>query len=248
MRISICGELSIEHGSALVREAALPGRLGRRLWTYLVLNRRRPVGREELVAALWGEASPDAADASLNALVSRVRAAVATLDATSIAIRSTGGGYALHLDADVFVDRERAWSAIHHVQATRRAGNVRDAWAEAVIANEIAARGFLPGESAPWIEGERRTLRDVELQALEAICDAELDQRRPEEAERVARRLIAADPLRESGYRGLMRALALAGNAAQAARVMEECRSALASVSAVPSLETQRVFREVLPR
>src|SRR4051812_2518860 len=106
----------------MLREAALPGRLGRRLWTYLVLNRRRPVGRDELIAALWGESSPEAADASLNALVSRVRAAVGTLGATGAAIRSTGGGYALQLDADVFVDRERAWTAIHHVQATRRAG------------------------------------------------------------------------------------------------------------------------------
>jgi DNA-binding SARP family transcriptional activator len=246
MRISICGALSIEHGPVVVAEAGLPGRLGRRLWAYLVLNRRRPVGREELTLALWGEASPDAADASLNALVSRLRRGLATLDADGIAIRSTSGGYALHLPPDAVVDRERAWLAIHHVEATRRAGHARDAWAEAVIASEIAGRGFLPGETAPWIEGERRILRDVELQALEAICDAEIDQHRPAEAERVARRLIAADPLRESGYRSLMRALGAAGNAAQATRVMDECRSALASVSAVPSLETQRVFREVL--
>jgi DNA-binding SARP family transcriptional activator len=171
---------------------------------------------------------------------------MATLQADGFAIRSTSGGYSLHLPPDVVVDRERAWSAIHHVEAIRRAGSVRDAWAEAVIANEIAGRGFLPGEAASWIEGERRILRDIELQALEAICDAEIDQHRPAEAERVARRLIAADPLRESGYRSLMRALSAAGNSGQAARVMDECRTALASVSAVPSQETERVFREVL--
>ena len=67
------------------------------------------------------------------------------------------------------------------------------------------------------------------------------------EAERIARRLIAADALRESGYRHLMRALAAGGNAAQAARVMDECRAALATVSAKPSAETQRVFREIVP-
>jgi DNA-binding SARP family transcriptional activator len=245
VRISICGELVVETDQALVRENAMPGRLGRRLWAYLVLNRRRPVGREELVGALWGEDSPDAADASLNALVSRVRGAVGDPD-SGIEIRAASGSYSLRLPADTFVDRERAWSAIHHVQSIRRSGDVAGAWAEAIIANEIAARGFLPGESAPWIEGERRTLHDVELQALEAICEAELDQRRPAEAERVARRLIAADALRESGYRHLMRALAAAGNAAQAARVMDECRAALAASSASPSPETERVFREVI--
>jgi len=246
VRVRICGSLSIEEGDVVVGEPALPGRLGRRLWTYLVLHRRRPIGRSELVDALWGEESPEAADASLNALVSRVRAALAPLGSERAELRATSGSYALRLSADAFVDRERAWTAITHVQAIRRAGNVAEAWSEAVIASEIASRGFLLGEDAPWIEAERRTLRDIELQALEAICDAELAQARAPEAERVARRLIATDSLRESGYRYLMRALAAGGNAAQAASVMEECRAALASVSAHPSDATERVFREIV--
>ena len=246
MRVLVCGRLSIEEGDLIVAETALPGRLGRRLWSYLVLHRRRPVGRGELVEALWGDASPEVEDASLNALTSRVRSVIAPLGKERAELRGSSGAYSLHLSADVFVDRERAWTAIHHVQAMRREGKVREAWAEAIIANEIAARGFLPGEDAPWIEAERRTLREIELQALEAVCDAELDQRRASEAERVARRLITADPLRESGYRYLMRAVAQGGNAAQAVAVMEECRDALGAVAAKPSAETERVFREIV--
>ena len=246
MRVFICGRLSIEDESLIVPETALPGRLGRRLWTYLVLYRRRPVGRAEVIEALWGEASPEAADSSLNALISRVRSALAPLGHPRAELRTASGSYTLALASDAFVDRERAWTAIYHVQALRRNGQVRAAWAEAVIANEIAARGFLPGEDAPWIEAERRTLRDIEMQALEAICDAELDQGRAADAERVARRLIGIDPLRESGYRGLMRALAAAGNAAQSASVMLECRAALATVSARPSEVTERLYREIV--
>ena len=245
MRVFICGSLRIEFERSSVSEAAFPGRLGRRLWAYLVLNRRRPVGRGELADALWQEASPDAADASLNALVSRLRTIVSQGDGHAT-IRASTGTYVLVLPDDVVVDRERAWTAINHVRAVRRQGDIRGAWAEAVIANEIAARGFLPGEDGAWIEAERRTLRDVELQALEAIGDAEIDQARPDEAERVARRLIASDALRESGYRLLMRALAAGGNRAQAVRVMAECRAALAAASASPSAETERVFRQVL--
>ena len=245
MRISICGELVVEADGSVVRETAFPGRLGRRLFAYLVLQRRRPVGRDELITALWGDESPEAADASLNALVSRTRGAVGDA-ASGIELRATSGTYTLHLPDDAFVDRERAWTAIHHVQSIRRGGDIAGAWAEAVIANEIAARGFLPGEDAPWIEAERRTLHDIELQALDAICEAELAQGRPLEAERVARRLISADPLRESGYRFLMRALAQSGNAAQAVAVMDECRAALAAVSARPSNETERAFREIV--
>ena len=249
MRVTICGRLLIEGREATLTESSLPGRLGRRLWAYLVLNRRRLVSRAELHDALWGEESPDAADASLNALVSRLRSALATLDSGDdrAELRGATGTYELALPAHTFVDRERAWEAISHVQSTRRRGDPAGAWAEGVIAHDIAARGFLPGEEAEWIEAERRVLRDIEIQSLEAIVEAELDRRLPAEAERVARTLISLDGLRESGYRLLMRALAAGGNGAQASRVMEECRLALAGADAQPSAETERVYREVNP-
>jgi DNA-binding SARP family transcriptional activator len=245
VRISVCGHLRVETALGVVEEASLPGRLGRRLWVYLVLNRRRPLGRGELMEALWGEEPPDAADASLNALASRVRSAIATVT-PDVELRASAGSYVLGLPGDVFIDRERAWTAIHHVDALRRQGDVAAAWSEAVIANEIAGRGLLPGEDGPWITAERRTLRDIELQALEAIGEAEIERDRADEAERVGRRLIATDPLRESGYRLLMRALAAAGNRAQAARVMDECRAALGAAAATPSPATEKVYREVV--
>lgn len=241
----MCGELRVEGAGGIVWQRELPGRLGRRLWSYLVLNRRRVMANDELATALWGDAIPDAWEASLHALVSRVRHTVGRIDAGSV-IRPTGAGYALSLPADTFVDRERAWDAIHHVRSTHRSGDLAGAFAEAVIAHEIAARGFLPGESGEWIEAERRLLRGIEVQALEAVVEAELARGRPAEAERAARSLIGLDPLRESGYRLLMRSLAAAGNGAAAAEVMSECQQALATVGAAPGRETDRVFRTVL--
>lgn len=247
MRVTVCGELRVEATGSVLLQRQLPGRLGRRLWAYLVLNRRRAMANEELATALWQDAIPDAWASSLHALISRVRREVERLDAGA-AIRTVGAGYTLDLPRDAFVDRERAWDAINHVRAVLRRGDVAAAWAEGVIANEIAARGFLPGEAGEWIEAERRLLRGIELQALEAIAEAEIAQGRPAEAERVARSLIGLDPLRESGYRLLMRALAAGGNAAAAAGVMEECRTALGAVGASPSADTDRVFRGLVAR
>ena len=90
----------------------------------------------------------------MHELVSRVRRVVSSADPAA-SIRRSGSGYALELPPDTFVDRERAWQAIHHVRAKERRGEVAAAWAEAVIAHEIAARGFLAGETGPWIEAER---------------------------------------------------------------------------------------------
>lgn len=245
MRVLLCGELRLEGSDRLVPQRELPGRLGRRLWAYLVLNRRRTIGGDEIATALWGDDIPDAWEASLHPLVSRLRHVLARLDPRA-KLLATGGGYALALPDDVFVDRERAWEAIHHVRALHRRGEVGTAFAEAVIAHEIAARGFLPGEAGEWIEAERRLLRGIQVQALEAVVEAELAQDHPAESERVARSLIALDPLRESGYRLLMRSLAASGNGAAAAGVMEECRSALASAGATPSAETERALRSAL--
>lgn len=249
LRIAICGPLTISDGAIVVREEALPGRLGRRMWAYLVLERRRLVGRDELASALWGDDVPDAWDSSLNAVASRIRSALRPIAAAApeLVLRGSAGRYGLDLPEGATVDRERAWDAIHHVQAIRRAGDLRAAFTEAIIAAEIAGRGFLPGEDGAWIEAERRTLRDIEVQALEAVADAELSRGRPAEAERVARRLLGRDPLRESGYRLLMRALAASGNAAQAARVIEECRAALRDLGGTrPSAETERVYLEIV--
>ena len=245
MRVNVCGELRLEGNGGLVAQRGLPGRLARRLWVYLVLNRRRPIGMDEIATALWGDEVPDAWESSVHALVSRLRKAVDQVD-PSVTIRPTGVGYSLALPQGTFIDRERAWDAIHHVRAVQRSGDTAGAWAEAVIAHEIAARGCLAGESGEWIEAERRLLRGIELQALEAIAEAELTRSRPDEAERVARSLIGVDPLRESGYRLLMRSLAAAGNGAAVAGVMSECRAALATAGAAPSDETDRTYRGLL--
>src|SRR2546427_1420266 len=74
LRIQICGTLAITLGELVVTEAQLGGRQGRRLWTYLVLNRARAIGRDELAGAVWGEEQPEAGDSAPSALASRVRA------------------------------------------------------------------------------------------------------------------------------------------------------------------------------
>ena len=114
---------------------------------------------------------------------------------------------------------------------------------------EIAARGFLPGEDGPWIEGQRQALREIRLRACERTVEAELARGRPDIAETEARLLLALDPLREASYRLLMRALAAGGNPAQAAAIYAVCRRTCGSGRGwTPSIETERVFREIAGR
>ena len=57
MIIHLRGELRLEVGGSRA-EGKLPGRLGRALLAFLVLNRHRPVTRDELMGALWPASVP----------------------------------------------------------------------------------------------------------------------------------------------------------------------------------------------
>jgi DNA-binding SARP family transcriptional activator len=248
LRVRVCGRLSLEQGSVVVREGDLPARQGRRLWVFLVLRRRRPVARDEIAQAVWGDDTPDAWDVALNALVSRLRAALRPFGRTARApsIESEVGRYTLALPEGTFVDFERARWGLHEAETLQGRGEYGGALAEARVAMEIAQRGLLPGEEAPWIQSPRRALQDIHVHALECTVASELRRGRPEVAEREAEALVALDPLREQGYRLLMQALAARGDPAEAGRVMADCRKTLREQAGLsPSAETERVFREL---
>jgi DNA-binding SARP family transcriptional activator len=251
LRIAICGRLTIEHPAATILEAAFPARQGRRLWAFLVLNRRIPVSRDRIAGAVWGDDIPEAWDTTLNGVISRLRALLRPIAAAEpgISLRGEVGRYQLCLPNGVFVDAERARFAMHSAETRLRGADIGGALSEARVAIEIAARGFLDGEHGPWIEGQRRALRDIQIHALECTAEAELRRGNAHLAEHEAEHLIALDPLRESGYRVLMRALAAGGNRAAVARVMEECRCVLEREAGVgPSRETLALRDDLMMR
>jgi DNA-binding SARP family transcriptional activator len=248
LRVCVCGRLSLEHRATVVREADFPARQGRRLWAFLVLKRRLPVARDELADAVWGDDTPDAWDTALNALVSRLRAALRPLarSAPDLSIQSEGGRYVLTLPGSAVVDFERARWGLHEADRLFARDEFGPALSEARVAMEIAGRGFLPGEETPWIQAHRRRLAEIHVHALERTVQAELRRGRPEIAEREAEALVALDCLREEGYRLLMRAVSARGNPAGAGRVLADCRRALREQAGmVPSPETERLFREI---
>src|SRR5579864_9219897 len=77
VRVQICGALSVELDGRRI-EGQLPGRQGRLLFTYLVVNRHRQVPRDEVAEALWREPDPAAIDTRLNPLLSKLRRILGT--------------------------------------------------------------------------------------------------------------------------------------------------------------------------
>jgi len=246
VRIYLTGRICIEADGSLIDERMLPARQGRRAFAYLACARARPVPREELADAVWGDAPPDGWDAALSALVSKLRTTLAR-SVGGIEIATVSGAHELRLPHDGWLDIEAAAIAIDEAEGAARAADRARAWGSASVACAIAARPFLASDSAPWIERQRTALRDIHVRAIELLADLNLADGRAPLAIQFAARCIDLEPYRETAYQRLMRAHALAGNRAEALRAYERCRRLLAEeLGADPSPETERIYLELL--
>ena len=200
---------------------ALPGRQGRLLFAYLVLNRDRDCGRAELIDVLWPEDPPAAADTALSALLSKLR-------------RALGDGALAGRSELRLVPPGRSTSTSRRAAAAAaRAEAAIDGsdWAGGRRARPQRARGRpadLPARLRGPV-GRRAAARAREpcaLRALEALAEAGLRRggRELGAAEQAARAAIAAAPFRESAHRLLMEIHEAAGNPAEALRAFEDLR------------------------
>ena len=242
-RVQLCGPMRVELNGRRV-EHALPGRQGRVLFAYLLLERDRWVSRDELTALLWPEQPPASARTTLRALLSKLRAAVGE--------QVLAGGSELRIDlgSEAWIDVEAAFSALERTEKAIAEGSWREAWSAAQVALSIASRRFLPTEQGEWIEERRRGLEDVRLGALERLAQVALELGGSElvAAERCARAIVDAAPYRESGYLLLMRTLAARGNPAEAVRAYDRARTRLRDELGIPPAPELRELNDRLVR
>ena len=248
VRVYVTGEVQVEHGETLLREAGLLGRQGRLVFVYLALERERAVDGDELAELLWPDRLPPSSALALSAIISKLRSALGRLGLSrNEVIVSAFGCYQLRLPPDAWVDLEAASSALHEAEGAILAGDPAGAYGGALIAVTILKRPFLTGEEGEWVESRRdeqtRMLvraRDCFAQALHANGETEL-------ALQHAREAVRLEPFRESGYVRLMRLLVEHGDRAEAIRVYEQCRGLLANDLGVrPTDELEDLHRKLL--
>ena len=240
--IQLCGRFAVDLDGERI-ETKLPGRQGRLLFAYLVLNRHRVVSRSELVDAVWpGELPRDPSDA-LAALLSKLRTVLGNQ-------RVQGRGEVqLVLSAGTRIDVERALTTVHEAESACALRDWTRAWAAALSAQLVAKRRLLGEYEAPWIDEWRATLDDVLARSLECYGTACLGLGGTElaGAERAARQLVRAAPLRESGTGLLMRALEERGNVAEALLAYDSLRQRLRDeLGLAPAPSLQAEYRRLL--
>src|SRR3989475_13018164 len=129
LRIYLAGEVAVEHGDLLLREADLAGRQGRLAFVYLVAERERAVTQSELAELLWPDAMPPSWPVALSAVISKLRQKLGTLglDRERI-IANAFRCYQFRPPADTWIDIEAAADAVHQAEGAVLANQPESAY------------------------------------------------------------------------------------------------------------------------
>lgn len=173
----------------------------------------RPVLRQFIAFSLWTEKNEERAFGNLRSALWRIRRMDLDL------VTSLGGRLAL--GADIWVDVRAATATatailagcppvpVHAGQALLSSGDLLVDWYD------------------PWLAPEREHLRQLRLRALEALSAGLLERGDVTGALESALAAVAAEPMRESAHRTVIRAHLAEGNLAEALRQYETYRSSV---------------------
>lgn len=179
-----------------------------RLVAFLAL-RSHPMQRGQVAGALWLDVPESRAAANL-------RSALWRLHACGLPIVEARNG-ALHLDPRIPIDFHEG------IERARR-------WmADAVTEDDIAAGPpALEGELLPdwdddWVAAERERYHQMRLHGLEAMAESMILRGRCGDALLAALAAVAADALRETAHRALVKVHLAEGNVGEAIRQVRRC-------------------------
>jgi DNA-binding SARP family transcriptional activator len=209
-----------------------------RLVAYLALH-SRPLLRIHVAGTLWNDASESRSCANLRSALWRVR------DRSSAVVQVTPSH--LGLGREVVVD-------VREVVKLARGLLDEPVHSDAVEPDSSQLEGdLLPDWYDDWLTIERERLRQLQVHALEQIAERALRRGRFGKAIDSCLAAIAADPLRESAHRLLIKAyLAEGNNSAGLRQYHEYCRYAHEELGLEPSAQLHELIRggtnEVTPR
>jgi predicted ATPase/DNA-binding SARP family transcriptional activator len=240
--IQLLGGLAARRGPHVVSRFRTRKMAG--LFAYLACHPDRAHPRESLIELLWPDADPDAGRQSLSQALSSLRhqfeppgaAPCSVFIADRDAIR-------LHLPA-VTTDL----AAFDHLLDAGRRPDACSIERRRSLADAVALhRGeLLPGFYDDWVLAERERVLEGYIGALAEL--GAIHERAGELALALeaARRAVAADPLRESSHRMLMRLLAATGDSRAALTHYESLKRRLArEVGGDPEPRTQALAQQM---
>ncbi|HEU5269398.1 MAG TPA: BTAD domain-containing putative transcriptional regulator [Jatrophihabitans sp.] len=246
LRFEVLGPLRVLRG-----DSPLPlGPVQRRVvLAVLLLQRNRPIGRQQMIDAVWGKAQPSHAVNLVQRHVSGLRMMLEpqrSARSSSDLLSWTGSGYQFKappgsLDLEVFENR------LATARTARAGGDLAKAARELHAALQLWRGPVCDGLSCPLLDTQRERLTERHISALEDRIDLDLNLGNHQEVVGELRSLIAEHPLRERLRGLLMSALYRSGRQADALAAYQDARKHLREELGVePAVALQRLQRQIL--
>ena len=246
LRLGVLGPLRAWRGESSIDLGPVQQRV---VLAVLCLQAGRPVGRQHLINAVWGQAPPRNAVNLVQRHMSRLRQVLEPGrpgHAPSGLLVWTDAGYLLTLppgalDLDVFE------SELRHARAAQAAGDRREA-AQALHSALGLWRGpVCDGLSSPFLDAQRDRLAESRINVIEERIELDLAVGDHPDVIAELRDLIAEHPLRERLRGLLMLALYRADRQADALTAFREARRQLRDELGVePSAALQKLHQQIL--
>ncbi len=215
----------------------------------LLLHTNRPIGRQQIIDAVWGPAHPTHAVNLLQRHVSALRRVLEpqrSARAVSDRVVWTDGGYLFTVSAGS-LDLEQFDSSVSMARAARAAGDLPKAAAALHSALQLWRGPACDGLISPFLDAQREQLAERRISALEERIDLDLALGNHLDVIAELRALVAEYPLRERLRGLLMAALYRSGRQADALAAYQDARRQLRDeVGVAPAAALQRLQQQIL--
>lgn len=234
-------------GAYPVRVDGRPLRLGisgptERLFQYLLVNAGKESRREYLAELFWRASSAERQRSAFSSAIWRIKRQLESVDGLSL--HCDGPVVSLAIDDSTTVDVWELSRAVHSVSPG--AGMSEEAAKRLHAALNACDAPFMDGVTADWVLTERERLFNIQIRGMIVLMHWLAGQRRYEDALEIGRRLLTADPGRESAQCEVMWLYVLNGQRAQAICQYRQFRAWLKQeLDIEPMPETRALFDHI---
>lgn len=186
-----------------------PGRKGKSILKYLLLNRHKPVTKEILMDLFWPDSDPDAARNNLNVSIYGLRQGLRNGYPDFSHILFQNDCYMLNPELNIWLDVEEFMKHFDLAREFEQKGQVT-----AMVAEYQAAEALYQGELfeedryEDWLMNQRQNLQDAYLSLLDKLSIYYYDHQEYTVCVTLCRKMLVVEPSLENIHRRLMRAYA----------------------------------------
>lgn len=252
VRIFCFGTFEVFRGETRVSDSEWQSRQVKNLLKYVVLQRHRPVSRDELIEVLWPDLSPERAAANLWSAVYVLRRCLEPGlkkgNESRFILCRRNNYYRFNTEAPYWLDVEEFEERFRLLEEAPH-GSL-EGTIQRLEESIGVYRGHLLEEDHDegWVAPLRLRYRESYLEILETLARLYVGKGNQEDrALRFLRLAVEVDSIRESAHFQIMRLYAATGRRVLALRQFDSCRRALHEHLGIdPSPEMESYYRALL--